>query len=182
MQNPLKPVSLSFWRLQETVELAVQNSRLQVVSRRLANFFLFAPITMLFVSTFLVSLLTLFRDFELNAWWEIFGAFDLCIIIGILRQYVVLSSRQVISGNIFWKWLFSEAIALEYSLIDSVKLARNFGRPCLEISSSGAEVTIKLVAGWRVERLIPTLKVLEKHGAKWAFDERCQRLIERPMP
>jgi len=179
MKSPtLKKMPLSFWRMREEMELTTRNTHLKVVSRRMANFFLFATFTMLFAVTFLVSLLTLFRDFGLNGWLLTSGAFDFFVFVGILRQYVILSSRQVVSGNILWKWLFSEAIAIEYTLIDSVKLTRNFSRPCLEISSSGAEVTIKLVRGWRVERLVPVLKVLNKHGVRWAFDEQCQRLVE----
>ena len=180
-QNLLKPARLSFWRLREKIELATRNTYMTAVTNRWRSFAYFAPTTILFAVTLLLSLATSFRNDGISGLCLASGLLDLFIFLEIIRQFVILTPQRVVSGDIFWKWFFGGAIALEYNLIDSVKLKRNFGRPCLEISSSGAEVTIKLVAGWRIERLVPILKILEKHGVRWAFDDQCQRLVERPI-
>jgi hypothetical protein len=181
IQNILKPTRLSLWRLRDKVELAAWNTYLKPISRSRVNFVNLAVCGTLALFFIFLSLATSFRYETFNMYCFIFTSLALLVVVGILQQHVVFTPRKIVSGSIFWRWLFSDAIAIEYYLIDSVKLTRNFGRPCLEMSSTGAEVQIKLVKGWHVERFIPILKLLDKNGVRWAFDVQCQQLVDRPV-
>jgi hypothetical protein len=171
-------VPISFRRIDDSVEYSSINLHLKTFSPTGGDAILLIPVTVIFVPALLLSIATGFSSDSGSVLCLVFGMMEVFILAQILRQFVVLTEKQVFAGSILWKWRFSEATAIEYAIIDSVSMSRNYTRPCLNISSSGAEVTVKLVRGWRKASLVPALQALERHGLGRVFDERCRRLLE----
>ncbi len=179
----IQPQRFSSWRVEEAPDLVVRNFSVNWENKPKGKGRPLIP-----HPTFLVVVAVFFLFWSAA---EGFNNPDINIGLGFFAflatlNYWIVSRLRVIftSDNMYDGWAISKRLLLgayvtDYGIVDHIQFGKNFGWPCLKLTSTASNFSLRIVAGLRVTSLVPVLLILRDHNLEGAFDEECCRLLIR---